>query len=88
MLAGDSFILLFLLFWVGILVGPWPLTLVGLGIGILLNGIHVKIIIKQRIQALEDVSRSTGMPLPPHVQAQINELKNQKGFRLWGSLPK
>ena len=87
MLAGDSVLIILLVFWMASTIGPWWLGFGGIGVALILNYIHTYIIIRQRIHALEEIAAKTGMPLPPHIQTQIDEMK-QKGFCIWGSLQK
>lgn len=85
MLAGDSFLLLFVAFWFGITHGPFWLFGVAFLLCGILNRVHSQIIVHQRIQFLENAAKKSGMPLPPHIQEQINEEKKRKGFSIWRS---
>jgi hypothetical protein len=85
MLAGDSFLVVLAIIWLGIVSGKWWISAIAFAIAGTLNYIHTQIIIGQRIRSLENASKETGLPIPPFIQLQIAELKKQKGFHLWGS---
>jgi hypothetical protein len=87
MLAGDSFLVLIAIFWLSVAVGPPWIGGVVILISLVLNYIHGRIIVFQKIESIQDISAKTGLPIPPHLQIQIDEVL-QKGFRPWGSPPK